>query len=39
MMLHVYGVTESEVRDEWTVAQFRHYRDFALELIKNRQAI
>ena len=38
-MLHVYGVTESEVRDTWTVAQWRAYRDFAVQLLKNRQAV
>jgi hypothetical protein len=35
LLLHVYGVTESTVRDEWTLAQFRAYRDFALDLMKN----
>jgi hypothetical protein len=36
-MLHMYGVSEQQIRDGWTVAQFRAYRDFALELMKNRR--
>lgn len=35
-MLHVYGVTEDTIISDWTLGQFRAYRDFALELIKNR---
>lgn len=36
-MLHFYGVTEQHIREAWTVAQFRYYRDFAVESIKSRQ--
>lgn len=36
-MLHMYGVDEDTVRTEWTLGKFRAYRDFALELMKNRR--
>lgn len=36
-MLHFYGVTEQQIHESWTVAQFRFYRDFAVETIKNRR--
>ncbi len=39
LMLHVYGVTEDTMLRDWTVGQFRAYRDFALELMKNRQVM
>lgn len=37
-MLHVYGVTEDEVRREWTLGKFRVYRDFAIELLKAKRS-
>lgn len=35
--MHVYGVDENTILTEWTVARFHYYRDFALELLKNRR--
>jgi hypothetical protein len=37
-MLACYGVTEQQIRDGWTVAQFDRYRDFAKDvwLLKGR---
>lgn len=31
-MAHVYGVSEEEVMG-WTLARFRQYRDFAVDLV------
>ena len=33
-MRHMFGVTEAEILDTWTVADFRRYRDAALDLLK-----
>lgn len=35
-MRHMYGVTEAEIRDSWTIADFHRYRDAALDLLKIR---
>lgn len=37
LLMHVYGVDEDTVLNEWTLGRFRAYRDFALELLKNRR--
>lgn len=28
-MLHAYGVTEAQILESWTLADFHRYRDFA----------
>lgn len=32
-MLHAYGVTEAQILDSWTLADFTRYRDFAAKWI------
>ena len=35
-MLHFYGVDEATILTTWTLARFRAYRDFAMQLLKTR---
>lgn len=35
--MHTYGIDEDTVLRTWTVARYYFYRDYALELMKNRR--